>query len=60
MLTLSACVSTEMSETSSSGKINLCRELPSVSVRDTTETIIEVDNFNAKYRALYNCDAFKS
>lgn len=50
VLILSGCVNTVRSE------INLCGQLPSVSVRDTTETILEVDNFNQKYMALY-CNA---
>jgi hypothetical protein len=53
MLLLQGCVSSTKFETSD---INLCGELPSVSVNDTTETILEVDNFNAKYVALY-CNA---
>ena len=48
---LSACVGTAKSD-----RINLCNELPSVSEKDTTQTILEVDNFNAKYKAAY-CDA---
>ena len=36
-----------------SERINLCNQLPTVSEKDTDETIIEVDNFNAKYRAAY-------
>jgi hypothetical protein len=32
---------------------NLCDDLPSVSILDTDQTIIEVDNFNTKYRSLY-------
>jgi hypothetical protein len=50
MLLLSGCVSPVTSE------INLCNQLPTVSTQDTTQTIIEVDNFNAKYKALY-CNA---
>lgn len=38
------------------GKIDLCDELPTISPADTEQTIIEVDNFNAKYEALY-CNA---
>lgn len=45
---LTGCV-----ETVKSGTINLCNDLPSVSVKDTDQTIIEVDNFNAKYKAAY-------
>lgn len=48
LLFLTACVNLDMS-----GKINLCNQLPSVSEKDTDQTIIEVDNFNAKYEALY-------
>lgn len=48
MLLLTGCV-----ETVKSGTINLCNNLPSVSVKDTDQTIIEVDNFNAKYKAAY-------
>lgn len=51
MMLLPACQSTTMSD-----RINLCNDLPSVSVKDTDQTIIEVDNFNAKYRAAYRCD----
>jgi len=36
-----------------SERINLCNQLPTVSEKDTTQTIIEVDNFNEKYRAGY-------
>lgn len=39
--------------TGTSDRINLCNELPTVSEKDTDQTIIEVDNFNAKYRAGY-------
>lgn len=45
---LSGCVGTGTSD-----RINLCNELPTVSEKDTDQTIIEVDNFNAKYRAGY-------
>lgn len=48
MLLLSGCVGTVKSE-----RINLCNQLPSVSEKDTAQTIIEVDNFNAKYKAAY-------
>ena len=48
MLALSACVSTAQS-----ARINLCNQLPTVSEKDTAQTIIEVDNFNEKYRAGY-------
>lgn len=47
-LLLSGCVGTGTSD-----RINLCNELPTVSEKDTDQTIIEVDNFNAKYRAGY-------
>jgi hypothetical protein len=47
---LSACVPVTQSD-----RINLCNDLPTVSERDTTQTIIEVDNFNEKYRAAYGC-----
>lgn len=47
---LSACVNTSQSD-----RINLCNVLPTVSEQDTDQTIIEVDNFNAKYRAAYGC-----
>lgn len=30
---------------------SLCKDLPSVSTQDTPQTIIEVDNFNAKFDA---------
>ena len=50
MMLLSACASPI-----GLGKINLCKELPTVSGKDTDQTIIEVDNFNAKYEALYGC-----
>jgi hypothetical protein len=51
MLPLTACVGLDTFEMT-----NLCNELPTVSLRDTDQTIIEVDNFNAKYKALY-CNA---
>lgn len=38
-----------------SARINLCNQLPTVSEKDTDQTIIEVDNFNEKYRAAYGC-----
>jgi uncharacterized protein YceK len=50
MLLLSGCAKVATSE------INLCNQLPSVSRLDTTQTILEVDNFNAKYKAAY-CNA---
>jgi hypothetical protein len=50
MTLLSACASV-----GTSGTINLCNKLPTVSEKDTDQTIIEVDNFNAQYRALYGC-----
>ncbi len=49
-LCLSGCVSV-----GTSGTINLCDKLPTVSEKDTDQTIIEVDNFNAQYRAFYGC-----
>jgi hypothetical protein len=51
MLLLPACGSQDMLE-----RINLCNQLPTVSEKDTDQTIVEVDNFNAKYEALY-CNA---
>lgn len=51
MLPLSACVGLDTFE-----RTNLCNELPTVSEKDTDQTVIEVDNFNAKYEALY-CNA---
>ncbi|RTL05370.1 hypothetical protein EKK58_08195 [Candidatus Dependentiae bacterium] len=50
LLSVSGCVAT-----SGTDRINLCKELPTVSVNDTDQTIIEVDNFNEKYRAAYGC-----
>lgn len=47
---LSGCVSTSPYD-----RINLCNDLPTVSEKDTDRTIIEVDNFNEKYRAAYGC-----
>ncbi len=48
MLALSACT-----PVAQSARINLCNQLPTVSEKDTAQTIIEVDNFNEKYRAGY-------
>lgn len=47
VLLLSAC------QGAGTSGINLCDELPTVSRNDTDQTIIEVDNFNAKYEAIY-------
>lgn len=33
----------------------LCNDLPTVSEHDTTQTIIGVDNFNAKFSAAVGC-----
>lgn len=50
LLSVTGCVAP-----SGTNRINLCNELPTVSVNDTTQTINEVDNFNEKYRAAYGC-----
>ncbi len=51
LLCLSACT-----PVAQSARINLCNQLPTVSEKDTDQTIIEVDNFNEKYRAAYGCN----
>lgn len=47
---LTACVRVEESAIKT-----LCKDLPTVSTKDTTQTIIEVDNFNAKFEAAVGC-----
>lgn len=49
LLSVTGCVAP------SGDRINLCNQLPTVSENDTDQTIIEVDNFNEKYRAAYGC-----
>ena len=50
MLLLSACVRPEESAIKT-----LCDDLPSVSEADTDKTIVEVDNFNARFEAAVGC-----